>query len=353
MKSSSAGVGPLQILEHEHDRLASAIRSKNSRQAENRSSWSRRAPLGEAEQVREPRLDATRAPRRRARCSRATRRASRGAASGSSSSRDPRAHAHHLGERPERDAVAVREAAAAVPAARRPRARRCTSRTPRRAATCRCRRCRRSRRAARAAPRAQAWKSSLTSRNSRVAADERRLEAGRATLAAARGDHPQRAPELDRLGLALELVEAGVLVSDRGLASPAGSPRRRARVPGSAADWIRDAVLTRSPATMPWPWAPTVTAASPVRTPARRRRLGDAELVRSAGDGRDQIERGPDRSLGVVLVRGRRAPDGHHRVADELLHRAAVPLDEPRAGVEVARQELADLLRVAGLRRAP
>jgi hypothetical protein len=29
-----------------------------------------------------------------------------------------------------------------------------------------------------------------------------------------------------------------------------------------------------SPATMPWPSAPTVTVASPVRTPARARRLG-------------------------------------------------------------------------------
>ena len=58
---------------------------------------------------------------------------------------DPRAHAHHLGERPVRDAFAVREAAAAVPPDAARRARRCTSRTPRRAATCRCPR-RRSRR---------------------------------------------------------------------------------------------------------------------------------------------------------------------------------------------------------------
>ena len=42
-------------------------------------------------------------------------------------------------------------------------------------------------------------------------------------------------------------------------------------VPGSAADWMREAVLTRSPATMPWPSAPTVTAASPVSTPERTR----------------------------------------------------------------------------------
>ena len=42
--------------------------------------------------------------------------------------------------------------------------------------------------------------------------------------------------------------------------------------PGSATDWIRAAVFTMSPATMPWPSAPTVTVASPVSTPARARR---------------------------------------------------------------------------------
>jgi hypothetical protein len=40
-------------------------------------------------------------------------------------------------------------------------------------------------------------------------------------------------------------------------------------VPGTATDWRRAAVLTMSPATMPWLVAPSVTAASPVRTPAR------------------------------------------------------------------------------------
>ena len=47
------------------------------------------------------------------------------------------------------------------------------------------------------------------------------------------------------------------------------SPTRT--VPGWAALWIREAVLTRSPVTMPCPSAPSVTAASPVCTPARRR----------------------------------------------------------------------------------
>ena len=40
-------------------------------------------------------------------------------------------------------------------------------------------------------------------------------------------------------------------------------------VPGGAAPWRREAVLTRSPATIPWPCAPTTAAASPVSTAAR------------------------------------------------------------------------------------
>ena len=45
-------------------------------------------------------------------------------------------------------------------------------------------------------------------------------------------------------------------------------------------------------------------------------------------DGVDQLEGGADAALGVVLVGDRRAPDGHHGVADELLDRAAVALDD-------------------------
>ncbi len=40
-------------------------------------------------------------------------------------------------------------------------------------------------------------------------------------------------------------------------------------VPGWLWAWMREAVLTRSPATMPWPFAPRFTAAVPVNTPAR------------------------------------------------------------------------------------
>jgi hypothetical protein len=46
-------------------------------------------------------------------------------------------------------------------------------------------------------------------------------------------------------------------------------------------------------------------------------------------------------------VRDRRTPDRHDRVADELLDRAAVAADDVGGELEVPRQRLADLLRVA------
>ena len=101
---------------------------------------------------------------------------------------------------------------------------------------------------------------------------------------------------------------------------------------------------------MPWPSAPSVTAASPVRTPARSREAGRTDLLAERRDGRDEVEAGADGPLGVVLVRDRRAPDGHHRVADELLDGAAVALDDAPRVLEVAGEELPHLLGVAGLR---
>ena len=114
-----------------------------------------------------------------------------------------------------------------------------------------------------------AWKRSLTRRSSRSRPTNGASSPATCATPRDAGDHAQRPPERDRLRLALELVLAGVLVHDRCLASRAASPRPRTPCPGSAADWTREAVLTRSPATMPWPSAPIVTAASPVRTPAR------------------------------------------------------------------------------------
>ena len=60
-------------------------------------------------------------------------------------------------------------------------------------------------------------------------------------------------------------------------------------------------------------------------------------------------ERGPHRALRVVLMRDRRAEDGHHRVADELLDRSAESL-ELVSRTRVVRRELrADVLGIGRL----
>ena len=110
-----ARVGPVQVLEDEHDGplLGQPLEEEPPRGEEILPVGS--GPLGEAEQVREPRLEPGPLLRRRGRAPRATRGASPSAGSGASSSSDPGAHPDHLGERPVGDALAVGEAAAAVP----------------------------------------------------------------------------------------------------------------------------------------------------------------------------------------------------------------------------------------------
>ena len=117
--------------------------------------------------------------------------------------------------------------------------------------------------------RAVAWKRSFRSRSS----SSRPTNGGSSVAArplAAAARHDRHAPiGGDRQRLAFQLL----------LARPARRrwhrprrdrwTRRRARFPARAADCSRDAVLTRSPATMPWLVAPMVTAASPVSSPAR------------------------------------------------------------------------------------
>ena len=106
-------------------------------------------------------------------------------------------------------------------------------------------------------------------------------------------------------------------------------------------------MLTRSPATIPWLVAPSVTVASPVST------AGAGLEAAAVGPGverahrLDQVEGGPHGALGVVLPRDRRPPDRHDRIADELLDGAAVALDDLARPIEVARQQVAHGLRVA------
>ena len=103
-------------------------------------------------------------------------------------------------------------------------------------------------------------------------------------------------------------------------------------------------MLTRSPATMPWLTAPSVTAASPVSTPARAAIVGPRDRTASTRSSAARTARSASSSRATG-----RAPDGHHRVADELLDGAAVARDDLRREVEVARQQLPDVLRVAVL----
>jgi hypothetical protein len=73
------------------------------------------------------------------------------------------------------------------------------------------------------------------------------------------------------------------------------------------------------------------------------------ELRRGLDELNDELEACPHRSLGIVLACRRRTPQGHDRVADELLDGAAVALDHLTRSVEVAGEKLAHLLRVAVL----
>jgi len=68
------------------------------------------------------------------------------------------------------------------------------------------------------------------------------------------------------------------------------------------------------------------------------------------GHGPGQIQGRTNCPLGVVLGGDRSSPHGHHRIADELLYGAAVAGDQGAASVEVAGQQIADLLGVARLR---
>ena len=66
------------------------------------------------------------------------------------------------------------------------------------------------------------------------------------------------------------------------------------------------------------------------------RAVGAFELLVQLCEAVAELRRGAHRAQRVVLVHGRDAEDGHHRVADELLDGAAVPLDDRLRRLEVA-----------------
>ena len=89
--------------------------------------------------------------------------------------------------------------------------------------------------------------------------------------------------------------------------------------------------------------APSVTAASPVSTPARASRDPPAQ----PRNGLYEFEHGANRPLGVILMGRRHTPDCHDRVTDELLGGAAIAPDHLACRVEVPRQHVPRVLRVA------
>jgi hypothetical protein len=79
---------------------------------------------------------------------------------------------------------------------------------------------------------------------------------------------------------------------------------------------------------------------------------GEPETVRVVEllDSLQHPKAGPDRPLRIVAVRDRRAEDGHHRIADELLDDAAVLLDARLYLRVVELERVADVLRVGAVR---
>ena len=75
----------------------------------------------------------------------------------------------------------------------------------------------------------------------------------------------------------------------------------------------------------------------------------DAGLDAELGQGVAHLDRGSAGPQRVVLVHLRNPEDGHDRVADELLHRAAVRLDDRLHPLEVAGEERAQRLGVGRL----
>jgi hypothetical protein len=248
---------------------------------------------------------------------------------------DPEPAANHLGQRPERDSLAIRRRTALVPVDGLGEPVDVLLKLPGEAAL-----------ADPADPgdRDEAWpalpgggvKQLLEQSELVVASDERRLEPSRTPGPLPTGHDPPGEPRRDRESLALEQRLAGRLVGDRRFGRPEGrladedgsGGRRALEARGRVDEVTGDHAL--------------------VGGTDRDRGLagqdGRPGLDRGAErpDGIDELEAGPDSPLGVVLVGERRAPDRHDRIADELL-------DHVASKVEVAGQELAGVLGVSAL----
>ena len=93
--------------------------------------------------------------------------------------------------------------------------------------------------------------------------------------------------------------------------------------PGAASFSRRCAVLTTSPITVGSPPARIAPDEHLAGVHPDPHLHADAELGRERGQRLVHAQRGPHRPLGVVLVRDRRAEQGHDLVADDLVEAAA------------------------------
>ncbi len=75
-----------------------------------------------------------------------------------------------------------------------------------------------------------------------------------------------------------------------------------------------------------------------------------AHLPPECVDSGGQFERRSHGTFGVVFLSDRGPPDSHDGITYELLDRAPVEFDQSSGGIEVAREQFADLLRVPLLR---
>ena len=323
-KSSRPGVRPLDVLEDEHARPLRRPAARRRAARRRTGPAARRRATRRARAAARAAARSSAAPRDRGRAAR-RRHASFGrAARARLVLADPGAHAHHLGERPVGDALAVGEAAAAVPPDLLDQAVHVLLELPGEARLADAGDPGRPRRGAPCAPRRLPWKSSLTRRSSRSRPTNGGSRPAERWAPPRRGQHAQRAAERHRLGLPLQLVLARRLVRDRRLGRPlrrlADEHGARARRPTGRGTRCSRGRRRPSPGRRHRPSRPPRRSARP-----RARRERGVEL----GHRGDEVERSAHRALGVVLVRDRRPPHRHHRVADELLDRAAVALDQP------------------------
>ena len=152
-------------------------------------------------------------------------------------------------------------------------------------------------------------------------------------------------PDADRLRLALRLDRLGLLVVD-------GGPRRAVRRLVDEDPVHRRRALQACGRVDDVARGHALAGVGP-RVESNERLAGrdpDPQLELLLERELADRERGANRTLGVVLVRGRRAEERHHRVADELLDGAAVALELGADALVVGTQERFDVLGIHRLR---